>query len=786
MRALNRKILRDLGHLKGQAAAIAVVIASGVMTLVIAVTSLDALTITKERFYSEYQFADVFAEITRAPDSAVERFRDTPGINQIETRVRAPVRLEVAGFDDPIRGTVLSIPDGGEPLLNRLYLREGRLPEAGREREAVVSEAFAEAHGLRAGDSLRAIIDGRLTDLQISGIALSPEFVYQISPTDLLPDYERYGILWMNRRALAAAYGMEGAFNSVAVSLEAAADPAPVIEAMDRELARYGGMGAYGRDDQFSHRFLSEELTQLRAQAAILPTIFLAVAAFLLNVVVGRIIRSQREPIAVLKAFGYGNGAIAGHYALLTGGIVLVGCALGLAFGAWAAQGLAGIYAEYFRFPEMSFRLQGWVMVLAVGVAMGAAMLGTFRAVWQAVRMQPAEAMRPPAPERFHRGWLERSAAWGAFDQPTRIILRNLARHRLKSVLSVIGIGLSGGLLLMGAYQLNAVSQMLDTQYGQVLQMDIDLQFTDPVPARAAGELRHEPGVLAVETFRAVPVRLVGVNREERVRLLGLDAEPCLRQLPMGGGRGRLPDEGILLTDYLAEQLGLRVGDPVEVEILEGRRRTVTVPLAGVVEEPIGVGAYMYRPALNRLIGEGPAVSGAWLLTDRAQEDALFRSLSDRPRVASVGLIAEAERNIREYIGETVIVFAMVFVALAVSIAFAVTYNNARITYAERARDLATLEVLGYSRGQVSWILLGEIAVLTIAAIPVAWLTGTGFAWLLNQAFAMDLFRVPLVITPQAYGFAALGILVAASLTAFLAWQRLQGLDRVRALKAAE
>ncbi|WP_018938021.1 MULTISPECIES: FtsX-like permease family protein [unclassified Thioalkalivibrio] len=786
MRALNRKILRDLGHLKGQAAAIALVIASGVMTLVIAVTSLDALTITKERFYSEYQFADVFAEITRAPESAVERFRDAPGINQIETRVQAPVRLEVAGFDDPIRGTMLSLPDGGEPLLNRLYLREGRLPEPGREREVVLSEAFAEAHGLGSGDALRAIIDGRLTDLQISGIALSPEFVYQISPTDLLPDYERYGILWMNRRALAAAYGMEGAFNSVAVSLQAGADPEPVIEAMDRALARYGGLGAYGREDQFSHRFLSEELTQLRAQAAILPTIFLAVAAFLLNVVVGRIIRSQREPIAVLKAFGYGNGAIAAHYALLTGGIVLVGCGLGLAFGAWAAQGLAGIYAEYFRFPEMSFRLQPWVMVLAVAVAMGAAMLGTFRAVWQAVRMAPAEAMRPPAPELFHRGWMERTAAWRGLDQPTRIILRNLARHRLKSVLSVIGIGLSGGLLLMGAYQLNAVDQMLDTQYGQVLQMDIDLQFTDPVPARVAGELRHEPGVLAVETFRAVPVRLVGVNREERVRLLGLDAEPRLRQLPMAGGRGRLPDEGMLLTDYLAEQLGLRVGDPVELEILEGRRRTVSVPLAGVVEEPIGVGAYMYRPALNRLIGEGPAVSGAWLLTDRAQEGALFARLSDRPRVASVGLIAEAERNIREYIGETIIVFALVFVALAVSIAFAVTYNNARITYAERARDLATLEVLGYSRGQVSWILLGEIAVLTLAAIPVAWLTGTGFAWLLNQAFAMDLLRVPFVITPQAYGFAALGILVAASLTAFLAWRRLQSLDRVQALKAAE
>ncbi len=787
MRTLNRKLLRDLATLKGQAAAIALVIASGVMTLVIAVTTLDALSLTQQRFYEDFHFADVFADLKRAPEGVARRLHEIPGVNQVETRVQASVRLEVPGFDDPVRGLLLSIPEGREPVLNQLYLREGRLPEPGRAEEVVLSDAFAEAHGLRAGDRIEAIIRGRLTTLRVSGIVLSPEHVYQIAPTDLLPDYERYGILWMNRRVLASAYGMEGAFNNVTLSLQAGASEAEVIDHLDRILARYGGIGAHGREDQHSHRFLDEELKQLRAQAVILPTIFLLVSAFLLNVVMSRIIRNQRQQVAVLKAFGYGNPDIAFHYGMLTGLIVLLGSTLGIGFGAWAASGLAGIYTEYFRFPEMSFRLQGWVVLLAFAVAAGAAMLGTLRAVWAAVRLPPAEGMRPEPPARFRRGWLERSVPRNWLDQPARIILRNLSRHPVKSSLSVLGIALSLGLLVMGAYQLNAVDHMIDIQYRKVMRMDLHLTFSDPTPARVHSELRHQPGVLAIETYRSVPVRLLAGHREYRTSILGMDEQPDLRQLLDGRqSPQRLPPEGLLLTDYLAEDLGLRIGDEIRVEIQEGHRQTVVVPLVGLVDEPLGVGAYMQRSALNRLMREGPAVSGAWLMIDAAQEPALFASLWDLPGVAGIGMISEAEQHIREYMGDTILMFALVFVLLATSIAFGVVYNNARIAFAERSRELATLQVLGYSRAEVSWILIGEILLLTLVALPLGWLIGTGFAWALNHAFSMDLFRMPLVITPGAYGFATAVVLAASLAAAVLVVRRLHRLDKVSVLKAVE
>ncbi|SEO65837.1 ABC transporter permease [Aquisalimonas asiatica] len=787
MRTIHRKLLRDLVDLKGQVAAIAVVVAAGVMTLIIAVTTLDAISLTKDRFYRDYHFADVFVDLKRAPEGLAERLRDIPGVDHVETRVNAPVRLEVPGYADPVRGQLLSLPDGRQPDLNRLYLREGSLPDPGRSDQVVISEPFSEAHGLRPGDTVTAIIRGRLETMTVSGVALSPEFVYQIGPADLLPDYERFAVLWMNRRALANAFGMDGAFNNAVLTLQAGADAGPVIDTVDTLLARYGGTGAYDRDDQVSHQFLTMELDQLRVMAVALPTLFLGVAAFLLNVLMGRIVRTQRQQVAVLKAFGYSNRDMAAHYGLLTGLIVLIGVAVGVGMGAWAADALAAVYMEYFRFPAMSFRLQPQVLLLAVVVAAGAAALGTYRAVRGAVSLPPAEAMRPPAPETFRQGWLERSHLGRLLDQPTRIIVRNLARHRLKSGLSVLGIGLSGALLMVGSYQFGAVDDMLDTQYRLVQTMDINLYFTEPASAHAVAGLRHKPGVQYVEGFRNVPVRLAANGQDYRTAILGMDAEPKLRRLTDARGQPqRLPPEGLVLTDYLADYLGLRPGDAVQVEVMEGHRRTLDVELAAVVSEPVGVSAYMERQALNRLMREGPALSGVWLLTDASQHPALYEALWDVPQIAGIGLIGEAEAAIREYIDDTVLIMMGVLLLLGGSITFAVAYNNARIAFAERARELATLRVLGYTRGEVSWILLGEIAALTLLAIPLGWLLGTGFAMALSAAMSTDLFRVPFVITPQTYAFAAAGVIVATVLSVLLILRRLRSLDMVSALKTVE
>ncbi|MFQ3789648.1 ABC transporter permease [Halomonas sp. A29] len=787
MQTLHRKLYRDLWRLKGQALAIAMVIASGVMTLVLAVTTLESLSGARDRFYASHHFAEIFVEVKRAPLGMLEQLQRLDGVNLIEPRVRAAVRLAVPGYGDPVRGQLLSLPDGRQPLLNRLHLLAGNLPEAGRDDQVVVSDAFAEAHGLAPGDELEAIVNGRRTRLTLAGIALSPEFLFQAAPTDLMPDYRRYAVLWMNQRALSRAYGMEGAFNSLTLTVQTGTSKAGVMDALDLVLARYGALGAHTRHDQQSHRFIEEELNQQRIMATVLPAIFLTVSAFLLNVVMGRIIQTQREQLAVLKAFGYRDGELARHYSLLAGLIVLVGWAIGVALGAWASSGLAAVYREYFRFPEMPFGVPGWALALSLMVTLSAALAGTWHAVWRAVSLPPAEAMRPPAPHRFRRSWLERLVPAALLGNEGRIVVRNLARYPTKAGFSVVGIALSAGLLMIGAYQLAAVNEMIDQQYRKVLQMDVELTFNEPVATSAIGELRHQPGVLAVEAWRHVPVTLLHGHRQYRTSLLGMEPNPRLRRvLDVSGRPQQLPETGVMLTRHLAEMLDARIGDELEVAIMEGRRERVQLPLTALVEEPLGVGAYLRRDTLNALMRESPAINGAWLLADTAYTGELHDALWEMPSVASIGLLAEAERGIREYMDETLLLVATIFVGIASSIAFGVIYNNARIAFAERARELATLQVLGYTRLEVARILLGEVALLTLAAIPMGWAFGIVFIRLLHQAFSNDLFRLPLVYTTQLFGFAAAGVLVTSLIVGVLVYRRLGRLDKLRVLKAVE
>ncbi|HLS28550.1 MAG TPA: FtsX-like permease family protein [Opitutales bacterium] len=787
MRALNRKLLRDLATLKGQSAAIGVVIAAGVMTLLVFLMTLEALQTAKRQFYSEFHFAEVFADLKRAPNSVGERLQALPGVAHAETRIRAPIRLEVSGFADPVRGDVVSIPDGAQPELNRLYLRKGRLPEAGRWNEVAISEPFAQAHNLGPGDRLRGIIRGSYEELVVSGIALSPEFVYQSAPSDLLPDYETYAVLWMNRKGLANAFAMDGAFNNVVLTVEPGVELSRTMALVDRILERYGGIGAYSREDQLSHRFLSQEIDLLRARAIILPSIFLGVSAFLLHVLMGRIIQTQREQVAVLKAFGYRNTEIGIHYGCLTALIVLIGAAAGTALAFWAAGELVAIFAQYFSFPEIEIRARVETVLLAAGVAGGAAALGTWAAVRRAVKLPPAEAMRPPPPEKFRFGILERTFIWRMVGQPSRIILRNMSRRPIRTGLSVTGIGLSAALLVVGSYQFNAVNSMIDTQYRLMMTMDVDLTLTEVTSASATGELRHVPGTIYVEPYRSVPVRLRNGPVEYRTAILGTDERPQLRRLLDGGGNFvSLPEAGLVLTSYLADYLRVGVGEMLTVEVLEGHRKMLEVPLTAVVDEPVGIGVYMRREALNRLMREGPAISGAWLLIDPEKQERLVARLWEMPRVAGISLMSQAEKNIREYMDEMILIFMGILLVLAGSIAFAVVYNNARITLAERMRELATLRVLGFTKGEVLWILVGEIILITVMAIPIGWGSGILFALAVNEAIETDLFRIPFVLSREPFAFAAAGVIVSTVLAVLLMVRRVDRLDMVEALKSVE
>ncbi len=787
MKAIDRKLWRDLGQMKSQALAIALVVMCGVGTYIMFLSTLGALRTTQDSYYRDYRFAEVFASLKRAPQTLRQRIEAIEGVDQVETRVLAQVRLDMPGFSEPVSGLMVSSSEGGRQGLNALHLRVGRLPVAGHADEVVVSNAFAQAHGLQLGDRFDAILNGRRQALRVVGAALSPEFIQQMRPGSVFPDYKRFGVMWMARDALGQAYDMQGAFNDIALNLRPGADTQAVIDHMDELLKPYGGLGAYARRDQLSHRFLSQELTQLGTLASLFPMMFMGIAAFLLNVVIGRLVAMQREQIATLKAFGYSNRAVLWHYLRLVSVIVGLGIVGGTALGVWLGRALSHIYTEFYHFPYLWFSLQPRTVLEASLASALAAGAGTVFAVWRAASLRPAQAMRPEPPVRYYESWVEQLGLKRWLSQPARMIIRNIQRRAWKSGLSVLGIAMACGMILTGLFQRDTVSYMVNLQFGMAQREDLSVTFTEPTASRVRFDLMALPGVQHVEVFRSVPVRLRHGSRSYRTGIRGMETGGDIARLLDADLRPVvLPSEGILLTDYLATLLGVRVGDRLTVEVLEGSRPVREVTVAALVREYLGVSGYMSLSGLNQFMQEGPTLSGAYLSVDRDQMTALYSRLKGIPRLAGLAERVQEIRNFNRVMEETMLFFTYVATLFAMIIAFGVIYNSARIALTERGRELASLRVLGFTRGEIAYILLGELGLLSLLALPLGLWLGEAMCYYLAHTMQSDLFRVPVVLVPQTYAIACAVVLVSALLSGLAVRRRLDDLDLIAVLKAAE
>jgi putative ABC transport system permease protein len=785
--ALNRKLLRDLAQLKGQAAAIALVMACGVAVFVMSVSTYRSLHGALETYYDRYRFTDVFCHVKRAPNSIAVRVADVPGVARVQTRVVVDVTLDVPGMIEPAVGRLVSIPDLPTPGLNRVHLRAGRYVEPGRRGEVLVHESFATAHGLQPGETVSAVINGRWQRLTIVGIALSPEYVYAIRPGDAFPDDRRFGIFWMAYSELAPAYDLDGAFNDLAVTLAPGASEPEVILQIDRLTEGYGGAGAFGRSDQNSHMLIDGELTQLRGMASIPPAIFLAVSAFLLNVVMTRLIGLQREQIAVLKAFGYTRWEIAAHYLKFVFVLAIAGSFLGVLAGAYLGRGMTGLYAQFFKLPVYDYRLDSSVVFLAVILTAAAAVIGTLAAVGKAVILPAAVAMRPEPPAEYRSIMLESLGLHRVLSPAGRMILRRLGRQPLRSVLTIVGIALSAAVLVLGSFVEDTVRYVLDVQFFRAQRHDVRIAFAEPGSPRAVHDAAHLPGVMRAEPFRAVPARVRLGPRHRRVGITGLVPDPQLfRPLDDQARPVPIPESGVVLSSKLAELLEARVGDTLTIEVLEGERPIREVILTEVTEDFAGLAAYMDIRAVRRMLRETDTASGMFLAVDALRQDELYLHLKRTPRVASVSIKTASLRGFETTMADSLLRMRAINLVFASIIAFGVVYNTGRIALAERSRELATLRVIGFTRAEVSVLLLGELAVLTILALPVGMLCGYALASLAVVALETENQRFPLVIEPATYALAAVVVLAAATATGLFVRRRVDNLDLVEVLKSRE
>jgi putative ABC transport system permease protein len=785
--ALDRKLLRDIGKMKGQMVSVSIVMACGLAMMIMARSLIYSLESTRDTYYSEHRFADVFCDVKRAPNALRSRLGRMDGVASVDTRVTGSAKLDLPGIAEPADAEVISLPDDRPQQLNLLYLRRGRMPEVGRANEIVIGEAFAEAHGFEPGDAILATIYGARQRLKIVGIALSPEYVFEARPGESLPDNRRFGVFWMNERDLAKAFKLDGAFNNVLVKVAPGASPLAVMAELDRELAPYGGLVAYDRHDHPSAQRLSDELRTLRGLSVAFPTVFLSIAAFMSSAVLTRLIRLQREQIAQLKAFGYSSTQIGVHYLKFAIVIVSTATVVGGIAGMLLGRGVVNVYHRFFRFPELHFHPNWDVVGVALGVSAGAAFLGVVGAVRQAVKLPPAEAMRPEPPAEYKSSLLERAGLSRFVSTTFRMALRNLERRPWQAFFTAFGLALATGIPVVPGSMRDGIHYLLSIQWDVAERQNVTVSLIEPGSASALEDIRSLPGVMIAEPFRSVPARLRFGPHSRRLSVTGLPRDAYLNQLLDVKERNvALPPDGLLVSAKLAEILGAKVGDSIILEVQEGRRPQLEATIQGTITDYAGVFAYMEINSLRRLMREGGTVSGAYLAVDTLHWNDFLTRIKEAPRVAGV-VIKEAMRaSFKKSTGDMIGMVTTIYFTFAIIVSFGVVYNSARIALSERSRDLATLRVIGFTQREVAAVILSELLILTCAAIPVGLWIGSGIAAAIVHSVSTESVRLPLVLTTHTYAMAIVVVLCSSALSFAVVSRRLAELDLLGVLKARD
>jgi len=784
---LDHKLLRDLWRMKGQAFAIGMVIAVGVGMLVMMTGLVTSLKETRAAYYERYRLADVFAPVTRAPDRMAGRLAAIEGVSAVEPRVVGAALIDLIDTDLPVQAQAVSLPDFHSPRLNDVFLTDGRMIDSSHTDEILLLQSFANVHGLRPGDHIQATMNGARRSFRIVGLAQSPEFLYTTAPGELIPDDARFGVIWMSRSALAAAYDMQGAFNEALLSLSRGASEAAVLDAVDRLLGSYGGTGAYPLKDQMSNLFVSQEIGELETSSKVVPPIFLAVAAFLLYIVINRMVQSEREEIGLMKAFGYTNIEVVAHYFKLVMAIAIGGALAGCLMGIASGRALIQVYVAYFKFPFLVFDLDPASFVIGVSVSILSASVGGLLVLRRVFGLTPASAMRAPAPADYSRTGTIGHALNRFLDQTSRMVLRRITRQPARMAGAVIGIacGMALSVSIITIYA--GFDRIIDLTFNVMDRSDVTVSFTHAASDTTIFELRRMHGVTLVEPVRYVPVVLRHGLISRRSVITGLSSDARLvRALDADLAKIPLQNGGIVLASALADILHIRPGDMMTVEVREGRQPALQIPVTAVAESLLGSPAYMDLNALNRVLREPNRVSGAYLTIDKARASKIYTALQDMPTVAGVSLKSDAEIAFKVLLDTGAGAIRYVMGAIAFIITFGIVYNAARIAYAERSRDLASLRVIGFTKGEAAFVLLGELAIVTLIALPLGALMGYYLSFGIAAGFSSEIYQIPVVFDSASYGFAAIVVIGAAVVSGWLVKRDIDRAELVSALKTRE
>jgi putative ABC transport system permease protein len=754
MTTLDRKLLREARASKGLILAITSLVAVGVMCFIYMRSAYNNLRSARDQYFAQCRLADFWIDVKKAPLTELSEIAAIPGVSEIHPRIQflATVDLERAKY--PLNAYVVSLPDQRKTIINDVVLKRGGYFTDRRENEVLVNDNFARKHNLHPGQWIHLILNNRREELFIVGTAISSEFVYLVSPGSLTPDPERFGVFYVKQTYAEEVFDMDGACNQITGLLapEYRDYPDRILQSIELRLDSYGVFAKTPRRDQPPTRFLNDEITGLGTFATIMPVIFLAVAALVLNVLMARLIDQQRVIVGTLKGLGYSNAQIFWHFTKFGGLIGLIGGLIGCFLGYQMAEFVTDLYQQFFEFPNLRNYFYTELYVGGIVISLCCALIGSAQGAYAALRLRPAEAMRPKPPKQGGHIWLEHvTFLWRRLSFGWRMVLRNVIRNRVRSAVGLFAATMGAALLMTGFTLQYCIRYLIDFQFERVVNSDVDLNFKDERGPEALREAGRLPGVDHAEPVLEVACEFFNGPYSRKGGITGL-ARNARLTLPrdLEGRIIRIPDSGVAMTRKMAELLHLEIGDHMFIKPAKGLRTLRSIPVVEITDSYIGLSVYAEINYLSRLIDEEFALTGVQLEMDPrpAAYRSFYREVKRMPALQAFNERASNIRNLMDTMVKTQDIFIGLVTIFAGVIFFASLLNTSLIGLAERRREVATLRVLGYSQWQIGGFFLRESMILNVLGTLLGFPLGYGLVWYLTYVYDTEMFRFPLVVPP--------------------------------------
>ncbi|WP_291516053.1 ABC transporter permease [Bdellovibrio sp. ArHS] len=785
MKALSRKLQRDISSLRIQIITMAVLLACGTAILVASWSSYVTLKKAQTIYYEQYHFPDVFAELVKAPKSVVESLKNIQGIDHFEDRIILDALIDLPDLQEPAVGRLISFTEYS--VLNKIHLKKGRFPEPGTIPEVIVHESFASAHRIQPGGQISLQIKGQKKIFKVSGIGISPEYVYALSPLVPFPDDLHFGILWVDKKELSRLGDMQDSFNNIVASVKKTDDVDSVRLKIDQLLAVYGSTGSYDRSKQISNMFIEDEIRQQRSMSIVVPAIFIIVSTFILYTVLSRLISLHRAQIATLKSLGYTSFSLALYYLKLVSIILFLGIVPALVFAYGIGQWYAYLYARYFHFPSIDFSLSPQAVVIGTLAGFLPGWIASSISLFKVFTLQPAEAMRPPAPAKFSQSVFEKWQLLQFKDIQTKMILRNVLAKPWRTFLSILGVSAAIGILINGSFWTDMVDFMVQRQFRESSHEDMEISFLHPRKEDVIQELARIKGVYLIEGLRTAPVKMTYKNIEKITVINSRENADSLRPMIDKEGMHLQPKENqVILSQYFNKKYGIKVGDTVYFELTDRSKPKFSAVVGGFIEDVVGASVYANKSDLHRWLSEQPNINTVYLKVDPRWNNEVYIKLKEFPEVASIGVRKLLLESFTKNLSDMIQTFTVVLVLFAMTISAAVLFNMARITLSEKSWELASMRIMGFDIPETFRVLYLELGFQVLAALFPGLALGYGLSYLSTVWIHTDTFSFPLVINTETYAKAIVTIVIIYAVTGFFLYKKVRSLSMAEALKVRD